>query len=45
MAQIFTATSRHAAPAPVAGWQWQPFTDATYLARVRAAVSVIDARA
>jgi hypothetical protein len=44
MAQIYTATSRHAPPSPVAGWQWQPFANATYLARVRAAVAVIDGR-
>jgi hypothetical protein len=44
VAQIFTPTSRHAAPSPVAGWQWQPFGNATYLARLRAAVAVIDAR-
>lgn len=44
MASINTPGSGHAAPAPTAGWQWQPYADAGFLAALRAAVQIIDNR-
>jgi hypothetical protein len=44
MPRINTPASGHAGPAPVAGVQWLPFTNHTYLLRLQHAVGIIDAR-
>jgi hypothetical protein len=44
MPKINKPRSGHTGPSPVAGWEWLPFADATYLKRVERAVQIIDLR-
>jgi hypothetical protein len=44
MPRINVPGSGHIAPPPTAGYQWLPFTEASYIAAVRKAFAVIDSR-
>ena len=44
MPQINSPTSGHTGPAAVAGFQWLPYGNTTYLARLQHAVAVINTR-
>jgi hypothetical protein len=44
MPQIILPALHHAGPAAVAGYQWLPYSNATYLDRLRHAIAVINTR-
>jgi hypothetical protein len=44
MPKVNTPDSGHTGPDAVAGWQWLPYTDATYLHTLNRAIQIIDSR-
>jgi hypothetical protein len=44
MPRVNTPASAHAGPAAAAGWQWQAFANASYLAAVNSAIATINTR-